>query len=184
MAQSSSSLRLTRRKADLHEGLTLRLVPLLRQVESIALRNPRSEVPNEIRALAEAALFDARMFRSHARREKMPAAAPHYGALAAQLAAILAELVDFENRQTQWDSQLGAFVWPITGGSLSVRRLRPQVDHKPEAAEDAEQQQLSALLERRINAITKGLDDVPVLARTYPPRPLPAQTYPRGPRLR
>ena len=180
MSNSSSSPRLTRRRADLHEGLILRLVPLLRQVESIALRNPRAGVPDEVRALAEAALFDARMFRSHARREKMPGAAPHYGGLAAQLAAALAELVDFENRQTQWDSQLGAFVWPVPGGSLAVRRLRPQVDHKPEAAEDAEQQQITALLERRINAITKGLDEVPVLARTYPPRPLGAETYPRG----
>lgn len=159
-------------------------MPLLRQVESVALRNPRAGVPNEISRLAEAALFDARAFRSPARREKMPAAAPHYGGLAAQLAAVLAELVDFENRQTQWDSQLGAFVWPLAGGSLAVRRLRPQVDRKAEQAEDAEQQQLTAQLERRINAITKGLDDVPVLARTYPPRPLAAQTYPRGPRLR
>ena len=179
MPRPSSPAGVTRRKADAHEALMLRLAPLLRQVESTASRYPRAAVPDTVRSLAEAVLFDARMFRSPVQREKMPAAAPHYAALAMQLGAALAELVTFENIHTQWDKALGAFVWLVPGATLPVRRLRPQVEHGPDAKEDNEQQQVMAMLERRINAITKGLDEVPMPARTYPPRPLPAQTYPR-----
>lgn len=119
--------RLSRRKADLHEALHMRLVPLLRLVERMALRRPEGLVSSKIRSLAEAALFDARGFRSLAGGERFPNADPHYAPLAGQLGAALADLDAFETKYSRWDHEIRAQVWLVDGTMLPVRRLRPRL---------------------------------------------------------
>ena len=176
---------LTRRKADAHEALFLRLAALTKQVEAMAARRPLAPVPEQLVTLAEGALYEARQFGQRRQRRELPVAAPHCGGLAAQLGTALAGLVAFEARHSRWDSGLKAQLWVIKGERVPVpvRRLRPKLDTAIQEARDKDMDQLQASIERRINAITKGLHDEPVLARTYAPYPQ-AQSYPRAQRPR
>ncbi|MGV8854954.1 MAG: hypothetical protein ACOH2L_09895 [Devosia sp.] len=171
---------LTRRKADAHEALFLRLAALTKQVEAMAARRPAAPVPEGLAVLAEGALYEARQFAERRHRRDLPVAAPHCGALAAQLATVLAGLVAFEARRSRWDGVLQAQIWQLKGEPRPVplRRLRPKLDTAAQEGRDNDMVQLQAAIERRIKAITKGRRDEPVLARTYAPRPA-RQTYPR-----
>ncbi|WEK04061.1 MAG: hypothetical protein P0Y65_18030 [Candidatus Devosia phytovorans] len=126
-----SGPRLSRRKADLHEALHLRLIPLLRLAEGMALRRPGGLVDAQMRSLAEAALFDARGFRPRSRHECFPHAVLHYAPLAGQLGAALADLGAFQARHSHWDGGLGAQVWDVEGSLLPVRRLMPKLTNGP-----------------------------------------------------
>ena len=171
---------LTRRKADAHEALFLRLSALTRQVEAMAARRPTAPVPEGLASLAEGALYEARQFAERRQRRDLPVAAPHCGALAAQLGTALAGLVAFEARNSRWDGVLQAQLWQLKGEKVPVpvRRLRPKLDTAAQDERDSDMDQLQASIERRINALTKGRRDEPVLARTYAPRPA-TQAYPR-----
>ena len=172
---------LTRRKADAHEALFLRLQALTRQVEAMAARRPTAPVPEDLASLAEGALYEVRQFAQRRHRRDLPVAAAHFGALAAQLGTALAGLVAYEARHSRWDGVLQAQVWSLKGesGPVPLRRLRPKLDTAAQDARDSDMDQLQAAVERRINAITKGLRDEPVSARTYAPHP-PAKIYPRA----
>jgi hypothetical protein len=117
----------TRRQADRHEALYLRLVALVRQAEAVAARRPGDAVPEALRGLAESALYDSLGFRRHARRAGLVPAAPLYGALSAQLGEALASLVGFEARHTSWDDGLNAQMWRLDTGAIPVRRHQPRL---------------------------------------------------------
>lgn len=174
---------ISRRLAAQHEAVYLRLVALTRQVEALAARRPELGVPEPVRVLAEAVLFDSRVFHQPRPSARcLPAAAPHYGALAAQLASAVAALVAFEARHSGWDDRLKAFLWRVEGKSLPIQRLRPQLDSKSYASEQKQSHDLRDKLARQIQALTRGREPREIRARTYPPRPTPMS--PPVPRLR
>ena len=118
---------ITRRQADRHEALYLRLSALARQAEAVAARRPGDAVPEALRGLAETALYDSLGFRRHAGKAGLVPAAPHYGALSAQLGEALATLVGFEARHTSWDDGLKAQMWRLDIGAMPVRRHQPRL---------------------------------------------------------
>ena len=129
---------ISRRKADRHEALFLRLAALARQTDAVAARRPQVPVPEDVRQLAEAALYESRGFRQHRRKGGILPAAPHYGGLSAQLGLALAEMTGFEARHTRWDGALKAQMWLVEGEPLPVRRLMPRLAAPlPPPAEDA-----------------------------------------------
>ena len=172
---------ISRRLAAQHEGVYLRLVALTRQAEAQGQRRPELGVPEPVRVLAEAALFDARVFHQPRPSARLlPAAAPHYGALAAQLAAALAELVAFEARHSGWDDSLKAFLWRVAGPPLPIGRLRPKLDSKTYATNRQESRDLRDKLARQIQALKRSHEPDELKARAYPPRPTPsASALPR-----
>ena len=133
----------------------LRLMPLARQADTIAAKNPRAEVPEAVRVLAEGLIYESHGFRQHRRGGGLPVAGHHYGPLAAQLAQALAGLVAFEIRHTHWDGAAGALMWLVEGGALPVRRLAPRLAGPmpvpgAEAMETARVDRLRELLRKRI----------------------------------
>lgn len=180
MPQSPKST-ISRRLAAQHEGVYLRLVALTRQAEALGQRRPELGVPEPVLVLAEAALFDARVFHQPRPSARfLPAAAPHYGALAAQLASALAELVAFEARHSGWDDSLKAFLWRVAGPPLPIGRLRPKLDSKTYAANRQESRDLRDKLARHIQALKRSHEPDEPKARAYPPRPTPpAPSLPR-----
>ncbi len=151
-------MRPTKRTADRHEALVLRLEALVRPIEAIAARRPDEPVPASLARAAEALLFDARRFT---RQRGIPAAAPAYAGLAVQLSAARARLEAFELRHTAWDPALKCVVWITEGEKLPLRRLRPQPAIGPRSpAQERETEKIRLKLARMIDArYEQGYDD-------------------------
>lgn len=133
-----------------HEALYLRLNPFLRQVETAASKRPDGAVPDSMRALAEAMLFDARRFSGQ--RGAIPPAAPDLLGLALQLAQALAALEVFEDGHSGWDDAQKCFVWSLPQGkSVPVRRLKPKVAPK-NVKVSSKMAELRKKLARRLDA--------------------------------
>ena len=136
-AASGAKSRISRRMAERHGALFLRLEPLARQAEAMAAKHKLKAVPEDMRLKAEAALYESHAFCLQRRRCLTPAA-PHFGALSTQLGAVLAEMVAFETSHSQWDKARKARMWLVEGGAaLPVRRLLPK-NGIPTADEDAQ----------------------------------------------
>ncbi len=118
-----TSSKLTRRKADRHEAVYVRLARLARQIEAMALRQPALGVPDSLRVAAETLLYDLAPFLPGPRG--LGAAAPDMAGLAAQLGQGLAGLDVFEAVNTAWNPEIKARVWLLPGKPLVVRRHHP-----------------------------------------------------------
>jgi len=113
------------RRAEAHETLMAQSTRLLAQAEAIAVRRPEEAVSPTIAALAGDLLFELRRLLN---ARGLPAVAPDYAGLAAQLGQAVAGLEAFEARHTVWDAALGAFAWQITPTLRQpVARLRPHL---------------------------------------------------------
>lgn len=123
---SPSPNSISRRMAERHEAVYLRLETIARQVDAIAAKKPEGAVPEAMRGMAEAVLFESHGFRQHKRKGGLVAAAPHYGALAVQLGAALATMVAYEARHTRYHHINQLTLWLVEGEALPVRRLQPR----------------------------------------------------------
>jgi hypothetical protein len=88
---------ITRKLAERHEALVVRIEALARQVDAVAAKKPELAVPPDLRAAAEDLLHDCRSFARGL--GTLPPAAPSYGGLGAQLAEARARLEAFELRR-------------------------------------------------------------------------------------
>jgi hypothetical protein len=172
--------RLTLALAERHEALWLRLTALHGQLATLASRRPGEPLPEATRIVAEALLADAAVFWDGG--DILPALAPVAGGALTQLGQALAGLESYELAHSGWDERQKCFAWLIRAELVPIRRLRPQVLPVDKAGETREMLELQKQIERRINALTKGLpdpDDGPPRARAYAPRRPLSQTYPR-----
>ncbi|HQZ12169.1 MAG TPA: hypothetical protein PK286_04720 [Devosia sp.] len=118
---------ITAAMADTHEGLYLSVSALAKHAQAIAGRRGDAGLPDETRRLAEDLLFEVRPFLAGKGPNRLPAAAPGYAGLAAQLGEALAALDAWETRHSDWSGEHKCFVWRVGDGIvLAVRRLRPQ----------------------------------------------------------
>mgnify|MGYP000627929290 CR=1 FL=1 len=123
--------------ADRHEELHLRLSALVRHVEAIAARRAAAEPDGETLRLAEDLLYAVRPFGGR-RMRGLPAAAPTYSGLAAQLGSALASLEAFELRHTVYSPALKCVVWRVEGNDRHVvARLRPTPATPPASVRSA-----------------------------------------------
>lgn len=172
--------------AERHEALWLSLTALHKDIAALAAKKPGAPVSEPVRITTEGLLSDCVPFLRK-RGNRLPVAAADLLGLSVQLGQALAAIERYELAHSGWDAEQHCFAWRVDGGSVPVRRLRPQVAGAAPGA-SREMEQLQEKLARRINAITKGLpdeddeDDGPPRARAYAPRP-PAP-YPPGPRIR
>jgi len=124
---------ITLRLIERHEALFPKLQTFARQVQAQAARRPLGVVSDDLRAEAEALLFEAQPFRERGERGALPLAAPHLGGLAGQLSAALAALLAFEARHSQWDARANAPVWALDRGVRPLKRLMPKPGSKAAA---------------------------------------------------
>lgn len=142
--------RITKRLAERHEALVVRLGALERQVTAIAARNPELAVAGDVRIAAEDLLRDCRAFARGL--GALPPAAPSYGGLAVQLGDAEARLEAFELRHSVWDVAMKCRAWMLTDGTRQpVERHNPKPAVLPTPKESsARVEELHALFDKRI----------------------------------
>lgn len=150
---------ITRRIAEQHEALVLRLEALAARIAAVGARQPGLALGPDIRAAAEALLADCRPFLP--RLGRLPPAAPSYGGLAVQLGEVRARLESFELRHSAWDGSRKCRTWRLAGGApLPVARLHPQPAIAEAKERDPEQSIIKKKLIRRIAVLyAEGYDD-------------------------
>ena len=153
---------LTAARAERHEALVLKLEALLHELRPLALRQSAAAVPEDLRALAEGLLYDARDFAARRHRQTFPVAAPELGALALTLGQVLAGLEAYEVRHTLWSREHGAYVWRRSRGTTTpIARLRPQLLQVQTTVEsERHRAELTRLFKARIDrAFAEGVEE-------------------------
>lgn len=122
---------LSPRLIERHETLFPKLQAFTRTMQSAAARRPRGVVPEGMRVMAEALLFEALPFGTSRQRRELPVAAPDCAGLAGQLSAALAAMVAFEARHSQWDARFAEPVWMADDHHIHrLKRLAPKPGSK------------------------------------------------------
>lgn len=125
----------THKLAERHEALWLKLSALHKQIAPLAARKPETPIAEQTRIVAEALLADAWVFGPG--WDKLPMAAPDHGGLLTQLGQALAEMENYEARQTGWHDDKKCFMWSIPNAPVPVRRLRPMVHERDKVGDTA-----------------------------------------------
>jgi hypothetical protein len=149
----SRTARLSTRRAKAHEALVARVDALIDQVRPLAAKHPEAAVTQTLSCFAQTCLNDLAWFDRTARQT--PAA--DWTGLLAQLTQARAFLDTFEALHSAWDKDNNARVWILRRGRVHIRRLRPLSTKPPRSQDNPESRRIRALMEQRINAITKGL---------------------------
>ena len=143
------------RQAEAHEALFVRLCALIDQLKPLAAKHPDAPVSSVVTRLATEMLGAVAWLVGDKRAGGVPAA--DLAGLAVQLSEARANLEHFEAQHSAWDNEQNAHMWVLRRGNRPIRRLRPHSTKPPRAKDDPKMRQLRIDLERRINAITKGL---------------------------
>ncbi|WP_461382817.1 hypothetical protein [Devosia indica] len=143
------------RQAEAHEALFVRVCALLDQLKPLAAKHPEGPVAPVVTRLATGMLGAVAWLVGEKRAGCVPAA--DLAGLVAQLSEARARLEHFEAQHSAWHKDQNAHVWLLRNGTLPIKRLRPHTTKPPRPQDDPEARQRRKELERRINAITKGL---------------------------
>ncbi len=143
------------RQAEAHEALFVRVCALLDQLKPLAAKHPEGAVSPVVTRLATEMLGAVAWFVGGKRAGCVPAA--DLAGLVVQLSEARAKLEHFEAQHSAWHKDQNAHVWLLRNGTAPIKRLRPHTTRPPHPQYDPEARQRRKELERRINAITKGL---------------------------
>lgn len=143
------------RQAQAHEALFVRLCALLDQLKPLVARHSGAPVSPVVAKQAAEMLGAAAWFAGSRGVGRAPA--PDSAGLVAQLTDAKAQLEHFEAQHSAWDKAQNAHVWLLRRGNLPIRRLRPLISAAPRPQDDPAMRKIRMDVERRINAITKGL---------------------------
>lgn len=146
---------LNARQAQAHEALLVRICALHDQLKPLAAKHPEGSVSPFVTRLAAEMLGAVAWFAGEKRAGGVPAA--DLAGLAVQLSEARAKLEHFEAQHSAWHKDQNAHVWLLRNGTVPIKRLRPHTTKPPRPQDDPEARQRRKELERRINAITKGL---------------------------
>jgi hypothetical protein len=151
----SKNIVVTASRAREHEALYTRLCALLDQLKPLVAKHPEAPASPVVASQVGELLDTTAWIVGEKRAEREPG--PDMAGLAAQLVEAKAQLEHFEAQHSAWDKNQNAHVWLLRNGMSPIRRLRPLLSTAPRRKVDPAARQLRLELERRINAITKGM---------------------------